>query len=95
MATIQGELLDAVVSYLQTNETGFLSLLKAQNTNVATFVENAAITLVSKVPIIGSIIAQAITGAGPQLVAFLGTEEQAAYAAVLALLQSEAKTLGG
>jgi hypothetical protein len=95
MAAWEGQILDAVVAYVQANEPVVLAAIASENGNVTNFVENAAITLTAKIPIIGGTIGAALKGAGPSLVAFLGSEEQAGLTALVALLQAEAKALGG
>jgi HEAT repeat protein len=94
-ASWEGQTLDAVVAYLKANPTALSAALAQSNTSVATVVEGAATALLSKVPIIGPIVSSAIVGAGPQLVTFLGTEENQGEAYVISLLQAEAAKFGG
>ena len=93
--SLQGQIADAFVSLYESNRTGLTALIKSKNVTIVAFVESAAEQLVAKNPMLQLVFQGEIKGAGPQLIAYLGSEENAAYAALDASLRSEAKTLGG
>jgi len=90
-----GQLADAVVAYYVSEEGALTAYLSTKNQTVGDFLVQAADKLVANVPVLGPLIANALKNGEPQLIAYFGSEEKLAVAALGALLQQEAKALGG
>ena len=95
MATFEGQVLDALLTYAQNNEQTVLTLIAQQNINVADFVETAATNAIAKNPVLQMIFGGVIKQIVPQLIAALGSEEKALYDLGLAALKTEAAKVGG
>ena len=95
MATIQGKIADAIVSFYDANEPALLALITSKNISVVAWVENAAAALLAKNPMLALVLGGEVKSLAPTIIAFFGSEEAAAVAALDALLHAEATKLGG
>ena len=84
--TALGKLLESLVTSAEANKPAVLAFFAAEGVKVEELVVSA---IAAKNPLLGSLAKML----GPQLVAFLGTEEEAAFLALDALAHAEAARL--
>ncbi len=98
LGPIEGQIADAALAALEANRTNLLADANALGlkgiTAVAEVVTNA-LPDHGIAAIVKPFIAKAITDAEPQIIALLGGEEAALYAAAEAAIQAFAKAHGG
>jgi hypothetical protein len=90
---IEAALCLAAAEYLQTNETAILSDLSGLTNTAATDLADVVAPLVAKVPIIGTILENAIKADAPAVATAIATGESALIAELISFLQNEAAKL--